>query len=74
MRTIRDLAVGEVAILGEPLVDRVQRMRLAELGLRPGESVELRQRSVGGARVVAVHGSRIALDARTAGLLPVAGP
>jgi ferrous iron transport protein A len=67
--TLRDLGVGESAVLGEPRVPEAQRRRLAELGLRPGETVTITQRAVGGARVVAVHGSRIALDGRTASQL-----
>jgi ferrous iron transport protein A len=70
-RSVRDLAVGESAVLAEPLMERGHRMRLAEMGLRAGERVTLAQRSVGGARVVAVRGSRIALDSRTAARLPV---
>jgi ferrous iron transport protein A len=69
--SLRDLAVGESAVLDEPQVEAAQRRRLAELGLRPGETVTVTQRAVGGARVVAVHGSRIALDGRTADLLRV---
>ena len=70
---MRDLAVGESAILGVPAVERAQRIRLAELGLRPGQPVTLVQRGVGGARVVSVADSRIALDASTAGRIPVTG-
>ncbi len=70
-RTVLDLSVGETAVLGEPQLDPGQRMRLAEMGMRPGEQVTLAQRGVGGARVLAVHGSRIAVDARTARLLPI---
>lgn len=74
-RSLRDLAVGETAILGVPAVDRAQRIRLAELGLRPGQPVTVVQRGVGGARVVSVADSRIALDARTSGRIPVSkGP
>ena len=69
--TVRDLAVGDSAVLGDPLVDLMQRRRLAELGLRRGEAVRMVLHSVGGARVVSVRGSRIALDATTAALLPV---
>lgn len=70
-RTVRDLAVGERAVLAEPEVGGDQRRRLAELGLRPGQEIVLAQRAVGGARVVSVHGSRIALDGRTAAALRV---
>ncbi|GMA20539.1 ferrous iron transport protein A [Arsenicicoccus piscis] len=41
------------------------RRRLAELGLRPGAVVQARSRTSGGGRVVAVDGSRIALDRAT---------
>jgi Fe2+ transport system protein FeoA len=71
-RTVRDLRAGESAVLGHPRVDEAQRRRLAEMGLRAGEDITLAQRGVGGARVVAVQGSRIALDSATAGLLPLA--
>lgn len=66
-----DLRAGETAVLGVPDLDPEQRMRLAELGLRPGETVTLALRGVGGARIVSVAGSRIALDAQTARALPV---
>lgn len=74
MRTpssVRELQVGQSAVLGEPTVPSALRARLAELGLRAGQEVLLLQRAVGGARVVAVAGSRIALDGPTAGGLPV---
>ena len=74
-RSVRDLMVGESAVLGVPLVDRAQRIRLAELGMRPGQPVTLVQRGVGGARIVSVSDSRIALDSRTAARIPlVSGP
>lgn len=59
-------------MLGHPVIGEPQRSRLAELGLRAGERVTLTQRAVGGARILAVHGSRIAVDARTAGGLTLA--
>lgn len=71
-RTVRDLRTGESAVLGDPTIEEPQRSRLAELGLRAGEQVTLTQRAVGGARIIAVHGSRIAIDARTAGSLTLA--
>ena len=71
-RTLRDLAAGESGILGVPDVDRGQRIRLAELGLRPGQSVTVVQRGVGGARIISVDDSRIALDARTSARIPLA--
>jgi len=71
-RTVRDLAVGESAVLAEPQLAADLRMRLAEMGVRPGEQVRLSQRGVGGARIISVRGSRVALDASTAGNLPIA--
>lgn len=71
--TVHDLRSGQQAVLGEPDVDLQRRRRLAELGLRAGETVTLIQRGVGGARIVAVRESRIALDARTSALLPIVG-
>ena len=69
--TVRDLRVGATAILDEPAVGQAQRLRLAELGIRAGETVRMVQRSVGGARVVSVRDSRIALDGTTASQLPL---
>jgi len=70
-RTVRDLSVGEVAVLAEPQLATDLRMRLAEMGVRPGEQVRVTQRGVGGARIVSVRGSRIALDSRTAACLTI---
>ena len=71
-RTVRDMAVGESAVLGAADLPEPTGRRLVEMGLRPGERVTLLQRAVGGARVVSIHGSRVALDARTAGRLALA--
>ncbi len=71
MMSVRDLPVGRPAALADLRVPPAQRARLAELGLRPGEQVEVVQRAVGGARILAVHGARIALDAHTAARLHV---
>ncbi|MBI1350838.1 MAG: hypothetical protein GC156_06950 [Actinomycetales bacterium] len=70
-RTVRDLSVGERAVLDAPQLEPGLRMRLAEMGVRRGEEVTVTQRGVGGARILSVRGSRIALDARTAARLPV---
>lgn len=70
-RTVRDLSVGERAVLDAPQLESGLRMRLAEMGLRRGEEVTVTQRGVGGARILSVRGSRIALDARTAARLPI---
>ncbi len=69
---ILDLATGETAIIQAADVDPAQARRLGELGLRTGESVRVVQRAVGGALVLAVNGSRIAIDKQTAERLIVA--
>ena len=71
--TVRDLRVGERGVLAEPTLPDHRRRRLAELGLRAGETVTLVQRAVGGARILAVGESRIALDARLSAQLPLIG-
>lgn len=48
--------------------------RLAQLGLRPGAEVRVVMRTSGGGRVVAVAGSRVALDHATAQRLRVTIP
>lgn len=50
------------------------RRRLAQLGLRPGAELVVVMRTSGGGRVVAVSGSRIALDEATAQWLRVTIP
>ncbi|MEI2643925.1 MAG: FeoA family protein [Candidatus Nanopelagicales bacterium] len=40
--------------------------RLAELGVRVGSHVRVLYRTTGGGRVLALDGSRVAIDARTA--------
>jgi ferrous iron transport protein A len=42
------------------------RRRLAEMGVRVGSHVNVLYRTTGGGRVLAVDGSRIAVDARLA--------
>jgi len=71
-RSVLDLADGETALIQAADVDPAQARRLGELGLRAGESVRVVQRAVGGARVLAVNGSRIAIDKQTAERLIVA--
>jgi len=71
MTSLRDLPVGDVGILADPQVPARLATRLAELGLRAGARVQVLQRAVGGARVLSVTGSRIAVDARTAAALQV---
>ena len=66
VRDGRDLQV--TAVLLGPAVT----LRLAELGIRPGQRVQLSHRSAGGGRVLMVDDSRIALDSTTAGGIEVA--
>lgn len=47
------------------------RRRLAELGIRAGSHVRVLSRATGGSRVLAVDGSRIAIDAELARLIEV---
>lgn len=47
------------------------RLRLAELGIRPGERLAVSRRTSGGGRVVEVDYTRIALDRGTAGGITV---
>lgn len=70
-RSIRDLRTGESAVLAQPTLSPATSRRLAELGLRAGETVTLAIRGTGGTRIVSVQGSRIALDGRTASGLPL---
>ena len=64
--TLSRAAVGEPFIIqhadSNPQVCR----RLGELGVRPGQRVELLQRTAFGALVLGVGGMRIALDRATA--------
>ncbi len=52
-------------------VDAGVRMRLRELGMHDGATLRVWKRSVFGGRVVVVAGSRIAIDAATAGCVEV---
>lgn len=47
------------------LVEPALRSRLATLGLRSGARIEVVQRTGGDGRVIAVAGSRVALDRQT---------
>jgi ferrous iron transport protein A len=52
-------------------LEPADRLRLAELGLRPGAVVTVLRRMAGGARLIALGTSRIAVDPRTARALAV---
>lgn len=70
--------VGVRLILAAPPVDSAgttaERRRLAQFGLRPGAEFVVVMRTSGGGRVVAVAGSRIALDRASAHGLSVLIP
>lgn len=72
MRLI-DVDSGAVVVLGAPDVSIARARRLAELGLRAGERVEVLQRTAGGGRLIGVGHARIALDRTTAQAIPVEG-
>ncbi|WP_263118237.1 FeoA family protein [Cellulomonas sp. RIT-PI-Y] len=48
-----------------------QRLRLAEMGLRPGAVLRVTQRAAFGGRVVALGAERFAVDAATCALIQV---
>lgn len=69
--TLRDAPEGtHVRLTGVRLSDDVT-LRLHEMGLRPGAVARVTQHAAFGGRVVAVAGSRYAIDATTAGLIDV---
>ena len=57
---------GVPLVLNEIRTDESVRRRLAQLGLRPGADIQVLRVTAGGGRIVAVAGSRIALDRATA--------
>lgn len=59
------LGVGESGTVVDVGSDEALRRRLLSFGIRPGVRLTLAQRGVGGARVVEVAGSRVALDRPT---------
>jgi ferrous iron transport protein A len=68
-----EVPTGGRAVLGAPQVPPAMARRLAELGLRAGEPVEVLHRTAGGGRLLAVGDTRIAIDRQTARSLPVQG-
>lgn len=59
---------GQVATVTLPTS---QRLRLAEMGLRPGAVLRVTQRAAFGGRVVALGAERFAVDAATCALIQV---
>ncbi len=69
--TLRDAPEGaHVRLTGLRLSDEVT-LRLREMGLRPGAVARVVQHAAFGGRVVAVAGSRYAIDTQTAALIDV---
>jgi len=68
-----DLRAGGSAVLADVNHAEALTRRLAELGLRSGQTIVLAQRGVGGSRVLAVGGARIAVDRATASQLLLVG-
>ncbi len=58
-------------VLSRVDVPAEHRLRLAELGLRPGDSVRVLGRTVGGGRIVGVGSTRLAIDRSVAEQLRV---
>lgn len=69
--TLRDCRPGDEMLLRRFAGGTTDRRRLVELGLVTGARVRLVSRAPGGAVIVAVDDGRVALDARTAGVLHV---
>ncbi|EEI16130.1 FeoA family protein [Corynebacterium lipophiloflavum] len=56
-----DVPVGAQAVIDEHTLDASTSQRLRELGMRPGASVTVVQKTSGGGRVVRVGSARYAL-------------
>ena len=66
-----DVRPGGFAVLEAPDVPTAMARRLAELGLRAGETVQVMHGTAGGGRLLAVGDTRIAVDRQTARSIPV---
>lgn len=64
-RSLADVPQGSSAILVTSHTDSTLRSRLAELGMRPGSTITVVQRTSGGGRVVDTGHSRYAIDLDT---------
>ena len=62
--TLASAPLGVPLLLGPAALPAPRRLRLAELGLRPGATVTVLQRTAGGGRIVGVGDARVAV-ART---------
>ena len=59
--TLEAAPCGVPLILGEASLPAPRRLRLAELGLRPGVTVTVLRRIVGGGRILGIGDARVAL-------------
>lgn len=72
-RTASDAPLREPLTVASVAAETRALRRLAELGIRPGATVEVLRRIAGGGRIVSVAGSRVALDAATARTIQLSG-
>jgi|SRR5699024_8525307 len=70
-RRLCDVAVGQTVVLSAPRTEPRLCRRLAQLGLRPGISVTVGQKTAGGGRVIKAGTSRYAIDRATLELMDV---
>jgi Fe2+ transport system protein FeoA len=59
--TLASAPCGVPVILGRAALPAPRRLRLAELGLRPGVTVTVLRRTAGGGRILGVGDARVAL-------------
>ncbi len=71
-RDLATLGVGNTGTVDTVSLERRDRLRLAELGIRPGVAVTVVGRTSGGGRLLAFGTSRVALDRTTARQVTVA--
>lgn len=72
-RTVSDVPLGEVFHVGAVSAPPRVLRRLAELGVRAGTQLTVLRRTAGGGRILAVAGSRVAVDAWTARTIELVG-
>ena len=72
--TLATAPLGVPLQLGVAALPAPRRLRLAELGLRPGATVTLLRRTAGGGRIVGVGDARVAVGRTVLGQVPVVPP
>lgn len=70
--TLESAPYGLPLTLGEADLPVQRRLRLAELGLRPGATVTVVRRTAGGGRIVGIGDARVALGRQVLSSLPAA--